>query len=324
MNLARDLLLGAAFLIALGGCAPPAGARAGSSPTPDCAATAPPAGPWTTFPGGLHMPDRVLWPGDALAFDRKGNLYTVTHGNLGWVYSFSPDGKEEVVYATVAPPLMRPSGVAVDQEGDVYTTDGSRNAIIKFGPDGNLRAVWGHRFLTFLSPVDRPTSPVVDRHDYLYVLSAARRQVVELNTAGHTLRSWGNPQLQEPRALTVDGQDDVYVIDHDSGNVLTFAPDGRLLASWPAIGPDRNVDNRSMGIAVDPKGRVYVSDGVASVLAFSPCGTLLRRWGGSIGAEPGIFDAPEGLAIDPAGTHLYVSDTGNHRIQVLNVAASAQ
>jgi uncharacterized protein (TIGR03663 family) len=36
---------------------------------------------------------------------------------------------------------------------------------------------------------------------------------------------------------------------------------------------------------------------------------------GSQGAEPGQFERPNGIAIDPSGRFVYVADTGNHRIQ---------
>jgi streptogramin lyase len=44
---------------------------------------------------------------------------------------------------------------------------------------------------------------------------------------------------------------------------------------------------------------------------------------GGTGATPGFFSAPRGLAIDPQGW-IYVADSNNHRIQVLNAAGELQ
>ncbi len=46
---------------------------------------------------------------------------------------------------------------------------------------------------------------------------------------------------------------------------------------------------------------------------FRADGSLLAWWG-SLGSEPGKFDAPIGVAVDGDG-NVYVADEYNHRIQ---------
>jgi tripartite motif-containing protein 71 len=70
-----------------------------------------------------------------------------------------------------------------------------------------------------------------------------------------------------------------------------------------------------VGIAADSSGNVYVSDGSnASLLKFSPDGTLLFQWG-SQGSSPGSFYHPNGVSVNSSG-YVYVADADNNRIQV--------
>jgi len=67
-------------------------------------------------------------------------------------------------------------------------------------------------------------------------------------------------------------------------------------------------------LAVDPAGRLYVTDaGTDAVVHLTGDGAVLARYGGP-GTQPGAFDDPSDL--DPTnGLVLYVADAGNARIQ---------
>ncbi len=67
-------------------------------------------------------------------------------------------------------------------------------------------------------------------------------------------------------------------------------------------------------LAVDPTGRLYVTDAGADVLVcLAPDGAVLARAGGP-GTQPGAFDDP--ADVDPTnGLAIFVADAGNARIQ---------
>lgn len=70
-------------------------------------------------------------------------------------------------------------------------------------------------------------------------------------------------------------------------------------------------------VAIDPRGRILVLDGVNSkVKIFSPDGQF-RFVFGSEGSGNGEFLSPMGIDVDKKG-NIYVADSGNHRIQVFN------
>ena len=68
------------------------------------------------------------------------------------------------------------------------------------------------------------------------------------------------------------------------------------------------------GIAVGPKGVMYVTDTIGNrVVCFSRDGSFLRAWGKE-GTGDGEFRSPKGLAVSPDG-YVYVADNYNERIQ---------
>ena len=83
----------------------------------------------------------------------------------------------------------------------------------------------------------------------------------------------------------------------------------------------REVTAESLGLrkllstAVAPNGHVYVTDTSQRVAELSPDLEVVRTWGGS-GTDEGELRLVQGsIAVDDAG-RVYVSDTGNFRIQV--------
>jgi Mg-chelatase subunit ChlD/sugar lactone lactonase YvrE len=77
------------------------------------------------------------------------------------------------------------------------------------------------------------------------------------------------------------------------------------------------------GIDLAPDGTIYLAElGNHRVSAWDLDGDPVGRWG-TRGVGPGEFDAPEDLAVDAARRTLYVADTGNRRVQVLDSKTGA-
>ena len=70
-----------------------------------------------------------------------------------------------------------------------------------------------------------------------------------------------------------------------------------------------------MGVAINQRGEIIVSESVASCVSiFSPTGEKLRSFG-SNGSAYGQFNYPWGVAVDDDG-NIFVADQGNNRIQM--------
>ena len=101
--------------------------------------------------------------------------------------------------------------------------------------------------------------------------------------------------------------------------VAALAGDGRVGWRDGAAAQAQFAD--PYGVALDPHGTLYVSDGGDNdrIRALRPDGTVATLAGGVEGFQDGQgaaarFDTPSGLALDATG-NLYVADTGNHAIR---------
>ena len=121
-------------------------------------------------------------------------------------------------------------------------------------------------------------------------------------------------RLQKPRAMTIDGQDQLYIVDM-TGRIQVFSPDGQFVRSWrtPEI-----ADGRPTGLSFDRQGRLMVADThYYRVLFYSPTGELHEEMsiGGVCGQGPGEFHFVTDCVQDSQGNY-YVAEYGEFdRIQ---------
>lgn len=142
----------------------------------------------------------------------------------------------------------------------------------------------------------------------------------------------------------VDRDDNLWIVDQMSGQVVKFDPQGRIqmvlsrkpesmglpatppppLGAPPAAGrggrgpAEGESFRRPTDVAWDSQGNIYVADGIqnARIAKYDREGRWIANLG-TRGSEPGQFNVVHGLAID-AQDRLYVADYGNERIQVLD------
>ena len=92
--------------------------------------------------------------------------------------------------------MHRPSGVAVDSDGDVYVTDWANHRVQVYGPDGV--------FVTTLVGAAQVPSPWVDTYiDANPDIAKARRRV-------NLEPEW---RFRRPVAVNVDDQDRIFILE---------------------------------------------------------------------------------------------------------------
>ncbi len=173
-----------------------------------------------------------------------------------------------------------------------------------------LSQMWGEP--TDDSPTDT-TDPYVEGWQEL-----AARQV--FGSQGSALG-----QLERPNGITIGPDGFVYVADTGNHRVQKFSADGQFVAAWGGADTSPSF-NEPWDVAVASDGSLYVADTWNHrIQKLGSTGSPITDWGifgqyeprdGSVGR--GAFYGPRGVVVDRSGGDglLYVTDTGNKRVQV--------
>jgi DNA-binding beta-propeller fold protein YncE len=132
---------------------------------------------------------------------------------------------------------------------------------------------------------------------------------------------WGRRGVQDgdlmrPRAIAIDPQDRLYIVDF-TARIQVYDTDGKYLGlTWTT--PDYR-NGRPSGLSIDRDGNLLVSDShYHCVRIYSPEGKELRTLGGAAGTGPGQFGYVSDVVQDEDG-YYYVAEFGeNHRISKLD------
>ncbi len=251
-----------------------------------------------------------------VAVDHAGNVYVADSGNQairkitssGIVTTLAGGGPVMIGFADgtgSGAKFSKPTGVAVDQAGNVYVADFGNNAIRKITSSG-------------------------------VVTTLAGGGADNAGSAGSTDTSEGQlPLFNSPSGVAVDQAGNVYVADQGnnairkitaSGVVTTLAGIAGSSGATDGTGTDARF-NTLNAVAVDQAGNVYVTDyngeeGIQNAIRkITPSGVVTTLAGqvGGVGFSDGTgtaanFNYPSGLAVDQSGK-LYVADTNNNLIR---------
>jgi sugar lactone lactonase YvrE len=127
-------------------------------------------------------------------------------------------------------------------------------------------------------------------------------------------RGISDGRLQKPRAMAIDRQDQLFIVDM-TGRIQVFTCDGEFLRGWrtPEI-----AFGKPSGLSFDRSGNLLVADThYHRVLCYTPEGELLedRTIGGTAGHGPGEFNFVTDAVQDSRG-NFYVAEYGEYdRIQ---------
>lgn len=195
----------------------------------------------------------------SVAVDGEGRIYVGEYLKSGRIQVFDANGK--FITQWMIDPKMPLRDLTADRKGTVYVVQ--RGEINRFeGVTGNpLGKVEynGDRYAGFDDA--RVTA------DGGLIASMDREDIVRFNSSGQVVRTMNKPistQTGDPAgdiSVAVDGLGTIYALSdgHDSG-VFKFSSDGRFLNRFGSSGDEPGQFRAAHAIAVDGKGRIYVSD----------------------------------------------------------------
>ncbi len=181
-----------------------------------------------------------------------------------------------------------------------------------------------------MSLLNHPPLPAPSRRDFLATAGAAMAATAGCGkaTAGTSRPEhvWGERgitpgKLQKPRAMTIDADDQLYLVDI-TGRIQVFGPDGKFLRGWRT---PKSKNGRPTGLSI-LHGKLYVPDThYFRVLVYTLEGQLLEENAMGEGGEPGQLSVgplrpgqlgwTTDIVQDSAG-NFYVSEYGQQdRIQ---------
>ncbi len=130
-----------------------------------------------------------------------------------------------------------------------------------------------------------------------------------------------NAGLDRPHGMTLGPDGLLYVADTNNHRIAIFDLEGNFLRAFGVQGyaPAPGVLNEPWDVAVDSEGMIYVADTWNHrVVVLDQGGNPVAGWGyegPGLLSDPMALWGPRGIAVDSDG-QVYVSDTGNKRIQV--------
>jgi tripartite motif-containing protein 71 len=238
-------------------------------------------------------------------------------------------------------------GIALDRTRNLlFVSDVSAGTIHEFQLDSNLNGTWvvniGHTDNKHGFPTPAGTFTqggrelTIDGLGHLWVgdMPNFRAQIFDyttnptkpkvLFTTPYPPQLPPNGAFNDPRGLTYDYLGDLYVADTHNFRIEKFDPNGNWVWSIGTrgrINPDTFAYSRNL--AADPtEGYIYIADTYNSAIdKYDTNGNLIWQVAAQ-GTGNGQFGYPSGVAVDTAH-NIYVADSRNQRIQVLEPTAGA-
>ena len=278
-----------------------------------------------------------------------GKIYVVEFNSRS-VVVFNKDGSYVRKFPRQAD-MNDPRGLDIDaRNGDVVVVAGYFNEIFKFSSAGAFLKKWGTVDATPTGrKFDAIRFPAVDGQGNIYVGDTWGTRNADGSYTGYGVYKftpdgaplpWATPSGPPPdggynqqNGIAIDGAGKLFVVDTFEQRVQKFNTASSCLsaASCPAwelqFGSREPAGTQSKGFGYpraltygSEKNLIYVGDNNNAVLAWTPGGQFVKRFG-SQGKALGQFSGGV-QGIQATGGRIYTTDVGNCRLSVWDEAAS--
>lgn len=259
----------------------------------------------------------------AIAIDGHDQIFVVDM--TARIQVFSPDGTFLRGWQTPQFANGKPSGLTVDEDGNLLVADTHYYRVLVYTPQGELlkdRTIGGVHGQA-PGQFGFVTDAVRDSKGNYYVAEYGEfDRIQKFSPDGAFLFQWGGhgsepSRFRRPENLAVDENDHIWVADACNHRIQVFdASDQpvRLVRIWGTQGHEVGQLSYPYDLVLDGQGHVYVCEfGNNRIQKFTLDGRPVGCWG-KVGRKPGELVNPWALARDSQG-RIHVVDSNNHRIQ---------
>ncbi len=226
-----------------------------------------PEGKW----GSLGSSDGMFNEPVAVRADKFGYILVVDRSNHR-IQVFNNAGVFQTKwgsFGTGKKMFSSPEAVAVDPEGNVYVADTLNHRVQKFNSNGDFITKWGELGSSD-GQFDEPRGVAVDYSGNIYVTDSNNNRIQKFGplpgeVTPTFVAKWGadgagDGQFNEPRGITVDRSENIFVADWGNHRVQKFTNRGQFITMWGSHGRGNGQFRNPSDVAVDTEGNVYVAD----------------------------------------------------------------
>ena len=276
----------------------------------------------------------------------SGIITTIAGNGLA---SYTGDGMQATATA-----LKNPTGVAIDNTGNIYIADRGNSRIRKINTSGIISTLAGNGSFGFsgdggpaiTAELSNCYQVALDGTGNVYFSDQDNLRVRKINSSGIITTVAGNGVLGSTGdggaataaaiglniGISIDGSGNLYIADwlnsrirkvSSSGIITTFVGGGSGYVDGSAA---TSVSITSTGVTASIAGNVFITDnyggGICKINSFGIITTFggngMSSFGGDEGnATAGAFNTPSDVSIDASG-NLYVADATNHRVRKIS------
>tara|TARA_B100000686_G_scaffold332549_1_gene397423 strand:- start:2133 stop:3101 length:969 start_codon:yes stop_codon:yes gene_type:complete len=259
---------------------------------------------------GLQIPHHVeLGAATSVVWTEEDHLILFNRGPNP-LMEFDPRGR--LLRTWGQGEYLRPHGMRLDPQGNIWTTDVNGHTVRKMNLDGDVLLTIGKHGEAG-EPEDgllfEPTDLAINEKGEVFILVGHGRgtpQLLKYDSSGNFLIKWGGPgtasgEFDTPHSIVVDNEGLIYVADRQNRRIQIFDDEGTYQKEWQYKG-------LPCGLHFDEDGTLWMVSGFAGeILKLDKNGKVLAATG-EPGKGLGEFGEAHYMTIAPGGV-IYVADT---------------
>ena len=244
----------------------------------------------------VHFKDENITGGVKIEEKGAQNSYVLSYWPKSRkAHSMSVSWKRNLIAEVTVPASIRDYS-AIQREIQI---------IDNYGPDEDVKKL-KHPYLLAVGP-----------NDELVFRDYNTKQLVVFDDQFRYIRSIGKGLVDNPTAVVVSKNGYLYVTDHCRNVVKKISLTGELLSELGSKGNGKNQFDYPLGLLLLQSELLFICDSHNARVQVVKDDQFCYSFGQN-GKHPGYFNQPNDLTSNTTEDQIFITDSGNHRIQVFS------